>query len=98
MVLSSGRDGLENLLVIPLLEQKAGGCAAIVLFHLTFVEKASLQQKIALLKSLGVRYDELIERFEEIASPQPLETFLDQISPRDLILAPLDSVILAKSR
>ncbi len=98
LVLSSGRAGLENLIVIPLLEQKTKGYSSIVLFHLTFVQKASLQEKLTLLKSLGSRYDEIIERLEEIASPQPLEVVLEQISPRDLTLAPLDTILLAETK
>lgn len=97
MVLSSGKAGLENLLIIPLQDQRTRTCGAIVLFHLQFVEKASLQQKLSLLKSLGPRYDEVIERLEEIAIPQPLENLLEQICPRDLILAPLDTILLARS-
>ena len=97
MVLSSGKAGLENLLVLPLQEKHAYTGGALVLFHMNFVEDASLQQKLSLLKSLGARYDEVIERLEEVASPQPLEAFLEQISPRDLTLAPLDTVILSRS-
>jgi glucosamine--fructose-6-phosphate aminotransferase (isomerizing) len=98
MVLSSGKGGQENLLLLPLAEQKTNGCAAIALFHLTFVENTSLQNKISLLKSLGTRYDEVVERLEEVASNQPLETFLEQVSPRDLALAPLDTVILSRAK
>ena len=98
MVLSSGKAGIENLLVLPLQEKHAYTGGALVLFHMNFVKDASLQQKLSLLKSLGSRYDEVIERLEEVASPQPLETFLEQISPRDLTLAPLDTIILSRSR
>lgn len=97
MVLSSGKAGQENLLVLPLQEKQTNMGGAIVLFHMTFVEHASLDRKLSLIKSLGARYDEVIERLEEVASPQPLETFLEQISPRDLVLAPLDTVILSKT-
>ncbi len=97
MVLSSGKAAQENLLLIPLLEQKSNGYAAIILLHVTFVEQAPLQQKLSLLKSLGARYDEVIERLEEVSSTQPLEIFLEQISPRDLALAPLDTIILTRN-
>lgn len=95
---SPGRSGLENLIVIPLFDENKKECQALALFHLDFVPQASLQQKIALLRELGNRYHEVIERLEELSNSSDLEDFLERISPRDLVLAPIDSLILSEAR
>lgn len=90
---SSGRGGQENLLVIPLFDEKSVDCKGILLFHLNFAANSSLQQKIGVLKGLGSRYHEVVERLEDLSSSYSLEDFLEAVSPRDLILAPVESLV-----
>ena len=90
---SSGRGGQENLLVIPLFDEKSVDCKGILLFHLNFAANSSLQQKIGVLKGLGSRYHEVVERLEDLSSSHSLEDFLEAVSPRDLILAPVESLV-----
>jgi len=97
-VWSAGRGGAENLVVIPLFEEKKGECKAIVLFHLDFEPQATLQQKLSILKALGSRYHDFEERLQELSRPHELADFLESVSPRDLVLAPVDSLILSGAR
>ncbi len=91
---SSGPDGQENLLLIPLFEEEAGDCKGILLFHLNFLPQASVQQKLAVLQGMGNRYHDLIERLEELSYQGDIEALLDKISPRNLILAPMEKLVL----
>ena len=93
-VWSSGRLGQENLLVIPLYPDKNDDCTSILLFHVIFAERASLQQKLGVLRSLGNRYHELIERLDDTGVSVSLEDFLDKASPRDLVLMAVDNLVL----
>lgn len=90
---SSGPDGQENLLLIPLFEEEAGDCRGILLFHLNFLPQASVQQKLAVLQGMGNRYHDLIERLEELSYQGDIEAVLDKISPRNLILAPMEKLV-----
>jgi glutamine---fructose-6-phosphate transaminase (isomerizing) len=90
---SSGPKGEENLLIVPLFDERTGECLGIALFHLGFQKQASVQQKLGILRGLGSRYHEIIEQLEEISSSDDLERVLAGVSPRDLILAPLDKII-----
>jgi glucosamine--fructose-6-phosphate aminotransferase (isomerizing) len=90
---SSGPDGLERLLLVPIFDEDNGDCSGIVLFHLNFVPQASVQQKLAVLQGMGNRYHDLIERLEEISYPGNLEEALEKILPEDLILAPMEKLI-----
>ena len=96
-VWSSGRGGQENLLIIPLFDQKIGDCKGILLFHLNFAVHSTLQQKLGILRGMGNRYHELVERLEDLSSSYSLEDFLEAVTPRDLILAPVESMVLSKS-
>ncbi len=96
-VWSSGRLGRENLLVIPLADEDADKSGGVVLFHVGFVDHASRDEKLEILKALGNRYHELVERFQEISGSNALDDFLEQASPRDLILEPIDSLVLSKT-
>jgi glucosamine--fructose-6-phosphate aminotransferase (isomerizing) len=93
---SSGPDGEENLLIIPLFSERLGDCSGIALFHVTFREHASIQQKLTILRGLGTRYHDIVERLEEVSNSVALEEALEAISARDLILAPVDRLILPK--
>ncbi len=93
-VWSSGRLGQENLLLVPLYPEKTDDCTGILLFHVVFADRASLQQKLGVLRSLGNRYHELIERLDDTGLPYSLEDFLEKVSPRDLVLMPVDNLVL----
>lgn len=93
-VWSSGPDEQERLLLIPIFDEETGECKGILLFHLNFVPQASVQQKLAVLQGMGNRYHDLVERLEELSYPGELEEVLDKISPRDLILAPIEKLIV----
>ncbi|HMK34701.1 MAG TPA: SIS domain-containing protein [Desulfomonilaceae bacterium] len=90
---SAGPDGAESLLIIPLFHEELHDCTGIALFHVSFHIQASIQQKLTILRGLGTRYHDLVERLEEVSSAASLEEILDSISPRDLILAPIDHLI-----
>ncbi len=91
---SSGRLGQESLLVIPLYADKNEECSGLLLFHVAFEERASLQQKLGVLRSLGNRYYELIERLDDTGLPYSLEDVLEKAPPRDLVLKPVDTLVL----
>ena len=90
-VWTSGRSGLENLVIIPLFDEQGVECRNIVLFHLGFAPESPVQQKLSILRALGNRYDEVIERLGELSPTSSLEHFLEGVSPRDLVLAPVDT-------
>lgn len=90
-VWTAGPSGEENLVLIPLFDEQELECRSIVLFHLAFVAEAPVQQKLNVLRALGNRYDEMIERLGELSPTGTLEQFLEGVSPRDLVLAPVDT-------
>lgn len=96
-VWSSGPEGTENLLLLPLFDEEAGDSKGILLFHLIFEERASVQQKIAALRALGTRYHDVMEWLEEISNSRSLEDVLAGVSPRDLVLAPVGTLVPRKS-
>ncbi len=95
-VWSAGPRGDENLLIAPIFQEDTAECVGIALFHLLFQKQASAAMKLTILKGLGSRYYELVERLEEVSSPTPVDVFLESVSPRDLILAPIDRLVPAK--
>ncbi|HTY22096.1 MAG TPA: SIS domain-containing protein [Desulfomonilaceae bacterium] len=94
---SSGRDGVENLVIIPLFDEDKGTPTGILLFHLNFVAQATVQQKLGVLRGLGSRYYDLVERLEEISEPRSIEEILELIPPRDMVLAPLENLVLSRN-
>ncbi len=93
---TSGKNGAENLVIIPLVDEDKGAVTGILLFHLNFVTQASVQQKLTILRGLGNRYYDLIELLEEISDARSIEEVLEPISPRDTILAPVESLVLSR--
>jgi glutamine---fructose-6-phosphate transaminase (isomerizing) len=94
---TSGPGGQESMVIIPLISEEKGECPGLLLFHLTFAPQASIQQKLAILRGLGSRYHEFIERLEEVSDTRPLEAVLERVSPRDLVLAPVEALLPANS-
>jgi hypothetical protein len=97
-VWSSGPEGTENLLLLPLFDEEAGDSKGILLFHLIFEEHASVQQKMAALRALGTRYHDVMEWLEEISNSRSLEDVLAAVSPRNLVLAPVGSLVPRKGK
>lgn len=91
-VWTAGPTGRENLAIIPLFDESGHECPGILLFHLAFVPQVSVQQKLSILRGMGHRYHDVIERLEEVANGGSLEDFLERLSPRDLVLAPLETM------
>lgn len=94
-VWSPGHSGMESLVVIPLFEDGKHQCDGLVLLHLHFADQASLDQKLGVLNAMGTRYHELVERLEELSGSTDLRDFLSRISPRDLMLLPIDGLVLS---
>ncbi|MBF0551195.1 MAG: SIS domain-containing protein [Deltaproteobacteria bacterium] len=92
-VWSSGQREDENVLIIPLIEPETRKCSAMALLHLSFVTELTVAQKHEILKGLGERYDDLIERLEETSRAARLDDILDRVTPRDLIFLPLDDML-----
>ncbi|MCL5126758.1 MAG: SIS domain-containing protein [Deltaproteobacteria bacterium] len=97
VVLSSGKAGQESLLVAPLFSDDSGECKNLALLHVQFAKQASVSQKINVLKALGGRYHEVVEKLEEQASSCSIEDFVQRVAPRDLVLAPVESLIISIS-
>jgi glucosamine--fructose-6-phosphate aminotransferase (isomerizing) len=95
---SSGRLGEESLLIVPLYPDRNSDCMGLLLFHVVFAEQASLQQKLGVLKGLGNRYYDVIERLEDSTQTYSLDDFLGSVSPRDLVLTPVENLVLGKMK
>ncbi len=92
-VWSSGPDGSESLLLLPLFDEEVSESNGVILLHLIFAEQASIQQKMAVLRALGTRYHDVMEWLEEISNSRSLEDVLSVVSPRDLVLAPVEGLV-----
>lgn len=93
---TSGATGAENLVLIPLFDDDKEEWSGIVLFHLNFAPKVPVQLKMAVLRGLGNRYHDVIERLEEVSPGASLEELLEHMSPRDLVLAPVDRLVFSE--
>jgi len=82
--------------MLPLFDEDKGEVTGILLFHLNFVSQASVQQKLTILRGLGNRYYDLIELLEEISDGRSVEEVLEPVSPRDMILAPVERLVLGR--
>ena len=82
--------------MLPLFDEDKAEITGILLFHLNFVSQASVQQKLTILRGLGNRYYDLIELLEEISDSRSVEEVLEPISPRDMILAPVERLVLGR--
>jgi glucosamine--fructose-6-phosphate aminotransferase (isomerizing) len=90
---TSGASGEENLVLIPLLDDEEGEWSGIALLHIKFADEAPIHLKMAALRGLGNRYHDIIERLEEVSPGESLEELLNDISPRDLVLTPVDRLV-----
>jgi len=93
---TSGASGEENLVLIPVLDDEEGEWSGIVLLHLNFAAEAPVHLKMGVLRGLGNRYHDIIERLEEVSPGESLEELLEDISPRDLVLTPVDRLVFSE--
>ncbi|MFM2044797.1 MAG: putative glucosamine--fructose-6-phosphate aminotransferase [Pseudomonadota bacterium] len=94
-VLAAGRSGKENLVLLPVFDEKEWDVAGLSLLHVEVVPTASLQQKTALLKDLHL-YEDLFDAFHEAGFDQggiDFATLIDRISPRDLMFKSLPDIL-----
>jgi glucosamine--fructose-6-phosphate aminotransferase (isomerizing) len=96
IIWTSGRNGEENLVILPIFGENKAEVTGILLFHLNFAPQASIQQKLGILRGLGSRYHDLIELLEEISDTRTIEEVLEHVSPRDTILAPVERLALGR--
>ena len=81
------------MVIIPLFDEDRGDCPGILLFHLKFAPHASVQQKLSVLRGLGNRYHDFVERLEEVTDSLTPEDAVERVSPRDLVLAPVERLV-----
>ncbi len=92
-IFASGPSARENMVIIPLFDEDRGDCPGILLFHLKFAAQASAQQKLSVLRGLGNRYHDFVERLEEVSDSLIPEEAIERVSPRDLVLAPVERLV-----
>jgi glutamine---fructose-6-phosphate transaminase (isomerizing) len=92
-IFASGPSARENMAIIPLFDEERGDCPGIVLLHLRFAPQASAQQKLGVLRGLGNRYHDFVERLEEVSDSLTPEEAIEKVSPRDLVLAPVERLV-----
>lgn len=87
VILSTGHRGVEKLLLIPVFDAQNWVCERLALLHVNIIPQASLQQKTALLKEMGL-YEDAFEAFQEVKPADNFAAFLEATSPQDLIFTP----------
>lgn len=87
-VLSSGPQGRENLLLLPIFAGADWTLQGLALLHVELLAQASLQQKAALLKELRL-YEDLVDAYNEAVHGEARDVmaFIAAQSPRDLVFA-----------
>ena len=90
---ASGRHGGENLLVVPLQAPSGNAVNGLLLLHLAVTPKASLQQKVAVLKAIDHKYDELTEQLAERLPSLAADKALGDTDPRLLIFAGIHDIL-----
>ena len=92
LVTGTGKLGTETLLVVPLSSPAGTAVAGLLLLHVGVVREASLQQKIAALKTLGHKFDELAEHVADHLPGRSLNQVLAEASPALLIFGDLHAI------
>ena len=92
LVTGTGKLGTETLLVMPLSSPAGTSVAGLLLLHVGVVREASLQQKIAALKTLGHKFDELAEHVADHQPERSLNQLLATSSPALLIFGDLHAI------
>lgn len=84
-VTATGRNGTESLVVVPLRSPAGNAIAGLLLLHVAVTPNASLQQKVAALKAIDHKFDELTEELAERIPGLSPEKLLGDTDPRSLI-------------
>jgi glucosamine--fructose-6-phosphate aminotransferase (isomerizing) len=97
VVTASGPHGSENLVVMPVLAPSGNAIAGLILVHLEVTPKASLQQKVAVLKAIDHKYDEVSETLAETRPGVTLDRVLGDADPRTLVFASVHDILARPS-
>ncbi len=90
---AAGPGGDENLIVVPLHAPSGNAISGLLLLHVGVTPNASLQQKVAALKAIGHKYDELAEHLAERHSGVAIDRLLGTTDPRTLIFASVHDIL-----
>lgn len=90
---TSGPDGDETILILPLFGDESWSCTHQVLLHLELAPRASVEQKLDVLRHLGSKRDDLQEQVEERRSGVDLQELVRRVSPRELIFSPVHRLV-----
>ncbi len=90
---ASGRDGSENLVVVPLQAPSGNAISGLLLLHLGVTAKASLQQKVAVLKAIAHKHDDLTEALAERHPALAADRVIAETEPRLLIFAGVHDIL-----
>ena len=90
---ASGRQGGQNLLVVPLQAPSGNAVSGLLLLHLAVTPQASLQQKVAVLKAIDHKYDELTEQLAERFPHAAADRVLGDTDPRTLVFADVHDIL-----
>jgi glutamine---fructose-6-phosphate transaminase (isomerizing) len=88
-----GLKGSETVMVVPLYTPTGTAISGLLLLHLAVAREASLQQKIAVLKAFGHKFDELAEHIADHAPGMTFNQILSERSPAVLIFCDLYKII-----
>ncbi len=92
-ITATGHGGGERLAVVPLAAPSGNAVSALLLLHLEVTPKASLQQKVAVLKALSHKYDELTEHLAEHHPHIAMDALLADADPGTLIFASIHDIV-----
>ncbi|MDA8231848.1 MAG: SIS domain-containing protein [Magnetospirillum sp.] len=92
-VTASGSHGTESLVVVPLHAPSGNAVSGLLLLHVGMTPKASLQQKVAVLRAINHKYDELTEHLAEKFPHVPADRLLSDLDPRTLIFGSVHDIL-----
>jgi len=92
-VTSAGRSGNENVVVLPLAAPSGNAVSGLLLLHLGVTPNASLQQKVAVLRAIGQKYDDLTEQLAERSPQMGADRVIAAADPRTLIFADIHDIL-----
>ena len=92
-VTAVGAGGGENLVVVPLHAPSGNVISGLLLLHLAVTPKASLQQKVAALKAIAHKYDDLTEALAEHYPTLAAVSVIADSEPRALIFSSVHDIL-----
>jgi glutamine---fructose-6-phosphate transaminase (isomerizing) len=92
-VTATGRGGGESLVVVPLLAPSGNVISGLLLLHLAVTPNASLQQKVAALKAIAHKHDDLTETLAEHYPTLAADKVIAETDPRTLIFASVHDIL-----